>query len=243
MVHHRQSGFTLLEAMVALGIVAVAVLYFLGQRTGALQDAMQARDWRLARELAEQKLSELNAGAREVAPESGSDQPFEHYPGFHYKILIGESAVNQLESERANAAASDTDRNAGDRAEWQQNRDLYRKASQQGLSAVEYQDKLREDEYQRQRQEKAPTDTDLEDVAVVVYFPKLSAKVEHQDDDTFVLKAKVSSLALSCLTPDQAKVVADAKGQTPAPTPGQPGGASPSAGSSAGGKTTDGGKE
>lgn len=223
-----QAGFTLLEAMVALAIIALVITSYLGIRTTALLDGIEARNWRLARELAEEKMSELLAGARENQPESGVAIDFEKYKGFAYKIVIGEANIGELDSQIADAAAAD-DEVAGERAQWQRNRELYRKASASGKSYTEYQDQVAQEEYQRQLQEKAPSETELEDVAVAVLFPKLNAKYEGQKE-AFVIKAKVSTLALTGLTPDQAKQVAESKGQT-----------SGSAGSSGGGGTGDGG--
>ena len=63
--HRREEGFTLLEALVALSIIALVVMNCLMFRTGALVDATEARNWRVAREVAQEILSELKAGARE----------------------------------------------------------------------------------------------------------------------------------------------------------------------------------
>jgi Tfp pilus assembly protein PilV len=237
-VSGRDRGFTLLEALVALGLVTMVVLSYLGIRTSALIDATEARNWRLARELAATKLSELEAGACEVPPKSGDGQAFEHYPGFRYQILIGEAAVNQAASDLASmqSSASNDQGAAADRTSWQVNRDMYRKASTSGMNSFEYQDKQRQDEEERLRQEKPASDTDLEEVAVFVYFPKVAA--EHQGaEDAFVLKAKVSTLALSGLTPDQARSVAEAKGQTvpSANAPPGTGGSGSGSGSGSGG--------
>lgn len=206
----RQQGFTLLEAMVALAIVAMVVLSYLGVRTTALIDATEARNWRLAREIAEEKLSELRAGARELAAESGASVPLEKYQDFRFVILIGEAAVGQVESDLA--SAQEGGGLASERTQWQQDRDRYRRASQKGLSQYEYEDQLRQQEYDRQRQENAPSETEFEDVAVVVYFPK--TRIEEEGEDAFVLKAKVSTLALSGLTPEQAQQLAESRGQT-----------------------------
>jgi Tfp pilus assembly protein PilV len=215
----REAGFTLLEAMVALGIVAMVTIGYIGIRTAAVADGIEARNWRLARELAEEKMSELLAGAHEFRPESGVENQFEKYPGFSYRIEIGETAISELESALADAAAED-DRTAAERADWQRNRDLYRKASARGLSYLDYQDQLKLQEEQRQREEQAPSETEYEDVAVVVFFPKVDADYEGQKE-TFLIKAKASTLAISGYTPDQAKTVAESKGQTASSTTGE----------------------
>jgi prepilin-type N-terminal cleavage/methylation domain-containing protein len=209
-----QQGFTLLEAMAALALVAMIVLSYLGIRTTSLVHATEARNWRLARELAEQKMSELQAGAREVPVQSGAEETFEKYPGFVARIAVGESEVNRLESEIVGMTA-DEGTEAGDRAQWALDRNRYREASARGLSAVEYEDQLAEEDYQRRMEEKAPAEDEFEDVAVVVFFPKLDAEYEGQKE-SFMIKAKVSTLALSNLTPEQATALAESRGQTTA---------------------------
>lgn len=206
-----QSGFTLLEALVALAIVAMVVLGFLGLRTAALMDAAEARNWRLARELAEEKMSELRAGARELPPESGTEIDFEDYPGFSYQILIGEGAVAEADAALAGDLGSGNDEYS-DRVTWQQDRDRYRRASQKGMTYREYQDWLWEEENRLLEEEKAPSDTEFEEVAVVVYFPKV--RLDEEGEDAFVLKARISTLAISGLTPDQAQAQAEARGLT-----------------------------
>jgi Tfp pilus assembly protein PilV len=219
----------LLEALVALAIVSMVVLSFLGIRTTALVDATRARNWRLAREIAEEKLSEVQAGALENPVQSGEERKLEKYPGFSYRVVVGENAVTRLESDLASEAAG-TDETANDRLAWQRNREEYRRASARGLSAVEYHDKLVEEEDQRRLESKAPSETDLEQVAVVVYFPKLDAEQEGQRD-ALLIKSRLSTLALSGMTPDEAAVVAAAKGGSSA----TPGGASPGSGASGAG--------
>lgn len=208
-----EAGFTLIEAMVALAIVALVVIGYIGIRTTALVDATQARNWRLAREIAEQKMSELQAGAREVQAHSGEELKLEDYEGFAYKIAFGESDVANLEAEVSSAAAGD-DQSATDRLDWQRNRDDYRKAKSRGLSQSEFQDQRAVDITQRLA-EKAPSATEFEEAAVAVFFPKLDAEFDGQRD-ALLIKARLSTLAISCMTPEQAAAVANAKGETPA---------------------------
>ena len=215
-----ERGFTLIEALVALAIVATVVIAYLGIRTSALVDATEARNWRLAREIAEEKMSELQAGARETPPTSGESIKLEKYEGFSYKIYVGESQVAQAETEVANEGVEEGSA-ASDRLTWQRERDSYRKAREQGLNAADYEQKLAEDDYQRRMSEKAPSATEFEEVAVVVQFPKMNPEYEGQKDG-LVIKAKLSTLALSGLTPKEAEVLATSKGQssTSSPTPG-----------------------
>lgn len=210
-----QDGFMLLEALVALSIVAIVVTSYLGIRTSAVADGIEARNWRLARELAEERMSELLAGAFDTPPQSGIEVQFDRYEGFSYQIVIGESSIGELEASIASDSASedDADIQARDRNEWQENLETYRKASARGMTALEYQDQIAAEELQRRLANKAPSETEFEQVAVVVFFPKLEARHQSQRE-SFIIKSKISSLALSGMTPEEARQIAEAQGST-----------------------------
>ena len=80
-------------------------------------------------------------------------------------------------------------------------------------------------------QTEAPSATKFEVVAVAVYFPKLDPEYEGQQD-TLVIKARLSTLALSGRTPEEAERLAQANGENAA---GGAGGAGASPGGAAGG--------
>ena len=225
-----ERGFTLVEALVALGIVAMVVVGYIGIRTSALMDATQARNLRLAREIAEQKMSELQAGAREMAPTSGETVKLDDYEGFSFKIVIGESNVADAEAEVGNEAAGDNE-TATERLEWQRDREDFRRAQSRGLSRAEYDDQRLEDINQRLA-EKAPSATEFEEVAVVVYFPKIGATYEGEED-TLLIKARLSTLAIRGYTPQEAQQEASTRGNSAAAA-GLPGGAAPAGGSASG---------
>ncbi len=222
---NHESGMMLVEALAALAIVAMVTISFIGIRTTALVDATRARNWRLAREIAEQKLSELLAGAHEVPPQSGLLVPIDDYEGFSYKIVLGEGAVADLEGEVATEAAGD-DGVAAERIEWQRDREDFRRASSRGLSAQEYEDQ-RYDDINERLADKVPSADEFEEVAVVVYFPKLDPDYEGQQE-ALLIKSRVSTLAISGMTPDQAETIANARSGGDAggaaPAGGQPGG-------------------
>lgn len=235
--HDSQAGFTLMEAMVALSIVAMVVTGYLGIRTAAVADGIEARNWRLARELAEERMSEVLAGAFETPPQSGIEVRFDDYQGFSYQIVIGESSIGELEASIASEGADEADTQSRDRSAWQQNLETYRKASARGMTALEYQDQIAAEEYQRRVENKVPSETEFEQVAVVVFFPKLNARYESQRE-SFIIKAKVSSLALSGMTPEEAGQIAAAQ------SPGEDGGAAggnPLGGAVGGGSNNGGG--
>jgi prepilin-type N-terminal cleavage/methylation domain-containing protein len=231
----REHGFTLIEALVALGIVSMIVISFIGIRTTALVDATRARNWRLAREIAEETMSVLRAGARETPPVSGEPVSLEEkYPGFSYKIVIGEGAVADLESQIASEAAAG-DETVTERNDWQRNREDFRRAQSRGLSATQYTEQQLADQQEAalRLQTEAPSATKFEVVAVAVYFPKLDPDFEGQQE-SLVIKARLSTLALSGRTPEEAERLAQANGEAGA-AGGNPGGAAPGGGGSGGG--------
>ncbi|MFN3245035.1 MAG: hypothetical protein ACE37K_26265 [Planctomycetota bacterium] len=224
-----ERGMLLIEALVAMLIVATVTIAYIGIRSTALIDATRARNWRLAREIADEKMSELQAGAHELPPESGLEIPIDKYEGFSFKIVLGESAVADAEGQVAEEAAGD-DTEAQDRVEWARNRDDYRRARERGLSAQEYEDQQLDDINERLA-EKAPSADDLEECAVIVYFPKFDPAFEGQKS-VLLIKSRVSTLAISGMTPDQASALQQANGETADPSSsgasspfgGQPGG-------------------
>jgi hypothetical protein len=204
-----ERGMLLMEALVAMMIVAMVTISYIGIRSTALIDATRARNWRLAREIAEEKLSALQAGAHELPPESGLEVPLDKYEGFSFKVVLGESAVAQAEGDVAEEAAGD-DTQAQDRVEWARDRDNFRRANERGLSAQEYDDQLLEDVNDRLA-ETPPSAEDFEECAVLVYFPKFDPEFEGQKS-ILLIKSRVSTLAISGMTPEQATSLQQATG-------------------------------
>ena len=223
----RESGMLLIEALVAMLFVAMVTIAYIGIRSTALIDATRARNWRLAREIAEEKLSTLQAGAHEVPPESGTEYPLDKYEGFSFKIVLGESAVANAEGEVASEAAGD-DSEARDRVDWDRNREDMRRARERGLTAQEYEDQQLDDVNDRLA-ETPPSPDDFEECAVLVYFPKFDPDFEGQKE-ILLIKSRVSTLAISGLTPDAASALQRANGDAADPAAGdgglggQPGG-------------------
>lgn len=209
----REQGFTLIESLVAITILAMVVMHFLGTRTAAMVDATEARNWRLARELGEWKLSELQAGANEFPPENRRQYPFDEYPGFSYQVLIGENAISEVEGEMAGMAESRSDLNSDygpeRRQQWQQERDRVREAQRLGMSMYDYEQQLLEEE----DEDTAPSESELEEVAIVVYFPNVRFTDDAPEFSHFMLKAKIPTMAMAGLTPDEAMQQAQARGQ------------------------------
>src|SRR5690606_2288595 len=157
MVDRRaESGFTLLEALVAMALLTFVVLHLLGTRTQALIDAAEARNWRVARDIAQHYLSELEAGAREFPPHSGELVRVEGYPDFRYKLLIGEAAIGEAEGELWELATDGPD-GYRDRGAWQRERDLLRRAGAHGMSIYEYEDQM----HARELEERIPSEDEI----------------------------------------------------------------------------------
>ena len=203
-----EAGMLLVEALVAMVIVAIVTISYIGIRTDALIDATRARNWRLAREIAEEKMSGLKAGAHEIQPESGQIIPIDKYEGFSFKIVLGETGVADVEAEVANEAAGD-DTEARDRIEWDRNREDMRRANDRGMNQQEYEDS-QFDDIEERLAENAPNETDLEEVAVVVYWQKLDGDFPGQQE-ALLIKARISTLAISGMTPDQAMTMQEAE--------------------------------
>ena len=208
-----QAGFTLVEVVIAVAVLALVATYFLTLRTQALVDATETRNVRVAREVAEQLLSELKAGARETAPDSGIILPLEKYPGFNYQFLVGEKAISEWESNQANEKSFEDESEEGfrrtEQLAWTRERDEQRLARQKGLSITQ----LREQELEaEEKADQVPSETEAEDVAIVVGYPEVQGPGRPMTTGTFVLKARISTLAISGLTPQQSDDMAKAKG-------------------------------
>ncbi len=207
--HRSQAGFTLIEVMAAVTILAIVILGFMSTRSQAMADAIQAFNWRLARSIAEEQLSKLQAGANEYKPEPNAIE-VEDYPGFRYVVLIGDEAISRAEAEIDSFANSD-DYETTERRQWQRDRSDLRTARQKGLSLDDYRREQVQTEYEA---DKLPAEDDFEEVAVIVYFPNVSLdKDDTKLEETFTLKAKVSTLAIHGMTPEQAESLAAQNGE------------------------------
>lgn len=228
---NHASGFTLIEVAIAMAILSLVVLGSIAMRTGALTDAQEARDWRVAREIAEELLCELRAGARELPPTSGQEAKVEKYPSFTYRFLIGETAIADYEASTASELDASTGGSTGDRLAWQRQRDDLRVAQQKGVSLQQY----HETQDQLNQEEKLPTEDDYEDVAIVIEFPiRRIERLAEKSFDTFTLKAKVCTMALQGLTPEKAEAYQKAKGKDPKGTGSTTPGGTPTGGNAGG---------
>ena len=218
--HATAKGFTLIEALVAIAILSLVTFSMLGTRTEAIADAIEARNWLIAREHAERILSELKAGHRDMPPENSVPYPI---PGFEdqqedwwYEIAIGEEFISDVETKYAEGLDSEASDEARERMVWQRERDDMRAADRAGKSVYDY----RTD--QRAQQENYSTDSGSEetpiaedefvDVAVFVFFPNVRPRGDGSRHAHFVLKAQISTMALNGLTPEEAETMNQSDG-------------------------------
>jgi len=214
---HGEAGFTLLEALIALAIVAMVVTTCLSIRTGALIDATEARNWRVAREVAQQVLSELQAGARTDPPDYRMPEPLpipqlkDVDKKWNYLIVVGEERISSTEGDIEASAEDSSGNSSSRRREWQQERDDLRKARQKGMNFYDYREQTQNDEFDRDHEEDSPPSEDeTEQVAVFVFFPNVR---NPEDRSYFMLKATLSTLAIQGLTPEEAETANEASNQ------------------------------
>jgi general secretion pathway protein I len=92
------AGFTLLEVMVALAIIATALVAVLGMQSQSLSLASETKFTTTAIFLAQHKMAQLEAqGPEEVSDDSGDFG--EDFPGYHWSLSV--SDVTSVEPENA----------------------------------------------------------------------------------------------------------------------------------------------
>jgi general secretion pathway protein I len=86
--HFDRRGFTLLEIMFAISILAIALtsIYRLHSQTIAMSN--ESRFYTMAPLLAQRKLSEVNMTAGETASGSGSFE--DQFPGYHWRMDVAD---------------------------------------------------------------------------------------------------------------------------------------------------------
>ena len=106
--------------------------------------------------------------------------------------------------------------------------------ARRGLTAQEYEEQQLDDVNERLATN-VPSADEFEEVAVVVYFPKLDPDYPGQQE-ALLIKARVSTLAISGLTPQQAQTLAQSRGEGADPNAAGalPGSAAPMTGEGAG---------
>lgn len=88
-------GFTLLEVMIAIAILAVTLTVLYGSQSQSLSLATEAKFNTTAAFLSGLKLAELEGGVTELIADEGD---FEDYLGFHWKIEVEDAIFDEPEA-------------------------------------------------------------------------------------------------------------------------------------------------
>lgn len=93
--HRSNSGFTLLEVMIALAIAAIALTAVFSSQGSGLHLAIQADRNTTASFLAQEKLAYIQSGLFEYTGEEGTFG--EEYPGYSWKVTVEDASFDELE--------------------------------------------------------------------------------------------------------------------------------------------------
>lgn len=88
------SGFTLLEVMIALAILAVAVTALFGSQSGSLSLMIEGKFNTTAALLAQDKLAQYRAGVEQVM--DGEGDYGGSYSGFSWKTQVQDAEIEEL---------------------------------------------------------------------------------------------------------------------------------------------------
>ena len=92
---NQQDGFTLLEVMIAVAILAIALTVIYGSQSQSLSLAAEAKFNTRAAFLLQQKLAELESGSVELQSDEGDFG--EEYPGFRWQVEVEDVLFDQRE--------------------------------------------------------------------------------------------------------------------------------------------------
>jgi general secretion pathway protein I len=92
----RQQGFTLLEVMVAVAIIAIALTALLGSHSQSISLAGEAKFYTNAALLAQKKMAELELeGFDDLVSESGDFG--EEFPGYRWEVKVDDADFEGFE--------------------------------------------------------------------------------------------------------------------------------------------------
>ncbi len=99
-----------------------------------------------------------------------------------------------------------------DRRNFQRERDDLRRARQKGMSYFDYREQTDIEESERRDSEEdiPPSEEEFEEVAVFVFFPNV--RPEQSELGHFVLKSRISTLAIEGLTTEEAASITGEEG-------------------------------
>jgi prepilin-type N-terminal cleavage/methylation domain-containing protein len=194
-------GFSLLEVLVAVAILAIALLSLAGLRTDSLSTATSARNLRIAQTFAKRILAQIQAGQFDAWELRGTEHQIEEIDGFSYQVFIGEGEIQEelgrIAEDQADESGKEQDQRRYEKLDWIKRRRMMREARAKGedpstLDTASSEDPTEEDE--------EPDEETFEDVGVFVYYfdPKRPDSM-----GVFSLRGRASTLALSGLTADE----------------------------------------
>lgn len=91
---HDSSGFTLLEVMIALAILAIAITALFGSQSHSLSLAIEGKFNGSASLLAQEKLAEYRAGVVDLVDAEGDFG--KEYPGFSWKAEVRDADLESF---------------------------------------------------------------------------------------------------------------------------------------------------
>ncbi len=195
MPFNKKNGFTLVEALVAFAILVLATVGMIWSRTKAVEQAVEARNLKLAIKIAVETLDTLKAGLnQEELLNLNEWREVEGLPDFYVRVISGEDDISDFE--RVRAEESDDELrlqrlNLSERLKYE--REFERE-----------QNSVSGDRAGGNEEEEKPIDEDtFEEVVIVVRYPTTDFKKHPDGIGEYVLRARISTLALSGLTPEE----------------------------------------
>lgn len=95
-VKSKFEGFTLLEVMIAVAIMAIALTTLYGSQSRSLSYATEAHFNIVAPSLAAAKLAELQSGVLELVSDSGDFG--DEFPGYSWELEVEDGSFEDIES-------------------------------------------------------------------------------------------------------------------------------------------------
>lgn len=93
---HRSAGFTLLEVMIAVAIMAIALTTLYGSQSRSLSHATESHFNIVASSLAAAKLAELQSGVGEPVTDSGDFG--DDFPGYGWQMEVESASFEGVDS-------------------------------------------------------------------------------------------------------------------------------------------------
>ena len=90
-------GFTLLEVMIAVALIAIALTTLLGSQSQSVSFANSAKFETMAALLAQSKMSEIAVQDRDEL-NSGSGDFGEDYPGYAWEVTVSDISIEGVEN-------------------------------------------------------------------------------------------------------------------------------------------------